>query len=129
MLATVANVWRLRLHREVVGIAQTCQQCKTADKNNKPLLRQKQVEQLPKCNEINREITIDFAGPFQNEIGAKKYMLVSPDHNTGWPEAKVLRKPNTNKVMEILKRYILRHGFPKTIRTFDLNTKREATHE
>ena len=83
MLATVANVWCLRLHREVVGIAQTCQQCKTADKNNKTLLRQKQVEQLPKCNEINQEITIDFAGPFQNEIGAKKYMLVSPDHNTG----------------------------------------------
>ena len=33
MLVTVANVWWPRLHREVVGIAQTCQQCKTSRKN------------------------------------------------------------------------------------------------
>ena len=72
MLATVANVWWPRLHREIVGIEQTCQQCKTSGKNIKTLLWQKQEGQLPKCNEINQEIAIDFAGPFKNAIGAKR---------------------------------------------------------
>ena len=33
MLATVSNVWRPRPQREVVGNAQTSQQCKTGGKN------------------------------------------------------------------------------------------------
>ena len=58
ILATGANIWRPRLHREVVGIAQTCQQCKTAGKNIEPLLRQKQKKKkLPECKEINRKKT------------------------------------------------------------------------
>ena len=72
MLATLANVWWPRLHLEVVGIAQTCQQCKTSGKNIKTVLRQKQVCQLPNCNETNEEKAIDFTGPFQNAIGAKR---------------------------------------------------------
>ena len=66
---------------------------------------------------MNQEIAIDFAGPFQNAIGAGKYLLVSIDHYTGWPGAKFLRKPNTEKVLEFLQKYITRHGIPKTIRT------------
>ena len=100
MLATVANVWWPRLHREVVGIAQTCQQCKTSGtsgKNIEPILRQKQIgiNRQKQTKEINHEIAIDFAGPFQNAIGARKYLLVSIDHYTDWPEAKFLRIPNT----------------------------------
>ena len=49
MLATVANVLWPRLHQEVVGIAQTCQQCKTSGKNIKPILRQKQIGKIPTC--------------------------------------------------------------------------------
>ena len=74
MLPTVANVWWPRFNREVLGIAQTCQHCKTAGKNIKTLLRQKQLGQLPKCNENNQEIVIDFAGFVQNAIVAKKYI-------------------------------------------------------
>ena len=32
---------------------------------------------------------------------AKKNLLVSDDHNNGWPEAEFLRKPNTEKVIEL----------------------------
>ena len=35
----------------------------------------------------------------------------------GWPEAKVIRKPDTEKVIAFLKEYIARHGIPQTIRT------------
>ena len=67
--------------------------------------------------EINQEIAINFARLFQNAIGAKKYLLVSVDHYSGWPEAKFLRKPNTEKVIDILKKYITRHGISRTIIT------------
>ena len=42
---------------------------------------------------------------------------MSIDHYTDKPEAKFLRKPNTEKVIKFLQRYIPRHGIPKTIRT------------
>ena len=67
--------------------------------------------------EINQEIAIDFAGTFQNAPTAKQYLLVSIDHLTGWQESKFLRKPVTEKVLEFLKNYIARHGFPQNVRT------------
>ena len=117
MLATVANVWWPRLHREVVGIAQTCQQCKTAGKNIKPLLRHRQIGKLPRCTEINQEIAIAFARPFQNAVGAKKYLLVSIHQYSGWPEAQFLRKTNNEKVIDFYKKCIARQGIPITIST------------
>ena len=50
MLATVSNVWWPRLHREVVGIAQTCQQCKTVGKNIKSIIRQSQRVKFPRAH-------------------------------------------------------------------------------
>ena len=54
--ATVSKMWWPRLHREVVGIAQTCQQCKTAGKYIKPILRQSQISKTPESTEKNQEI-------------------------------------------------------------------------
>ena len=116
MLETVSNVWWPRLHREVVNLAKTCPQCQTAGKNIKPLLTQKQFGKLPTVSELNQEIAIDFAGPFKNAFSAKQYLLVSVDHMSGWPEAKFLRKPTTEKVIEFLRKYIARHGIAKSIR-------------
>ena len=101
----------------MVGIAPTCQPCKASGKNNKPILRRSQIGKIPASTEKNKEIAIDFAGPFQNAINARKCLLVSIDHFTGWPEAKFLRKPNTEKVIEFVQKYITRHGIPKTIKT------------
>ena len=123
-MATVSNVWWPRRHRELVSPARTCKQCQQDGKNIKPLLRQKQVGKLPKCTEVNQEIAIDFAGPFQNARKVKKYLLVSIDHFTGWPEAELLPKPTTEKVLDFLKSYIAKHGIPKTIRTDPATTFR-----
>ena len=46
-------------------------------------------------------------------MGAKKYLLVSIDHFTAWPEAKVLQIPITEKGFEFLKKYIAQHGIPQ----------------
>ena len=46
------------------------------------------------------EIAIDFAGPFQNAINARKYLLASIDHLLGLMKAKFLSKPQTENVIE-----------------------------
>ena len=51
-------------------------------------------------------------------------MLVSIDHYADWPEANVLRKPNTDKLIEILKTYIVPRGIPKAKRTNPATTFR-----
>ena len=75
MLATVSNVWWPRVHREVVALAKTCAQCQEVGMNIKTILKQKQVGKLPQCTDSNQEIAVDFAGPFQNAVKAKKYPI------------------------------------------------------
>ena len=113
MLPTIPNVWWPRLHREVVTIARERPQCQEFGKIVKTLLRQNQTSKLPESKENNQEIVIDFAGPFQNAIQAKRYLTVSNNYFSGWPEAKCSRNPTTEKVIEFLKSFIIRHGYPK----------------
>ena len=47
----------------------------------------------------------------------KKYMLVSVDNNSGWPEALFLTNPTTKRVLEFLAEYIAQHGIPQSMRT------------
>ena len=56
------------------------------------MLRRKQVEKLPEASEQNEEIALDFAGCFQNAKKRRKFILVSIDHYSGWPEAKFLHR-------------------------------------
>ena len=118
MPSTVSSVWWPKLHREVVAIVKSCfQQCSEAGKNIKNVLRQKQVGKLPIISETNQEIARSFAGPFQNATNARKYLLVSIDHFSSWPEAKFLCTPTSDNVIEFLQNYTARHGILKTIRT------------
>ena len=75
MLATVSNVWWPRVHSKVVALAKTCAQWQEAGMNIKTILKQKQVGKLPQCTDSNQEIAVDFAGPFQNAVKAKKYPI------------------------------------------------------
>ena len=115
-LATVFNVWWPRLHRGVVAIARTCTQGSKSGKKNKTLLKQKQVGKLPECKQNSQEAAVDFAGLIQNAVKTKNYLLVSEDHFSGWPEAKFSRNPTTERVIQLVKTYIGRYGFPQVIR-------------
>ena len=95
--ANVSNVWWPKLHREVVAVAKNCPHCCRTGKNGKIVLRQKQVEKLPSCSENNQEVAIDFAGPCQVLNIARKHLLKSNDHFSGWPEAKFLSSPQLRR--------------------------------
>ena len=117
MLSMSSDIWWPRIHREIVDQARLCDQCLQSGKNLKCMLRQKQVGKIPEASEQNEEIALDFAGPFQNAKKGKKYLLVSIDHYSRWPEAKFLHRPTTKKVLEFLKHYIAQYGVPRKIRT------------
>ena len=63
-------------------------------------MRQKQTGKLPQGTESNQENAINIAGPFQNATNAKKYLLVSVGHYSGWPKAEIFRNLTTEKVLD-----------------------------
>ena len=117
MLREAADVWWPRINREIIEKANNCQECSKAGKNIKCLKTQNAYGKLPTAENPNDEISIDFAGPFQNAKKNKKYLLVSVDHNSGWPEALFLPNPTADKVIEFMSEYIAKHGIPKRVRT------------
>ena len=103
--------------RDCLEKAQSCQDCQRAGKNLKCIKRQNQFGKLPETKEPNEEVSIDFAGPFQNAHKQKKYFMVSVDNNLGWPHALFLPNPTAEKVIEFLTEYIAINGISKRIRT------------
>ena len=117
MLREASDVWWPRIHREIVEKARNCAECQKAGKNLKCINSRKEFGKIPEAKNPNDEISIDFAGPFQNAYKQKKYLLVSVDNNSGWPDAMFLPNPSAEKVVEFLLEYIATNGIPKRIRT------------
>ena len=113
MLRHISDIWWPKIHHEVVTTANCCDQCNTAGKNIKPILKQKQFGKIPKSEKPNDETAQDFAGPFQNKEPGKKYLLESMDSFSAWSDALFLHKPTTKKVIEFLENYISLYGLPK----------------
>ena len=78
---------------------------------------QNEIGKLPAANQPNEEISLDFAGPFHNVDVQIKYLLVSVDNHSGWPDALILPNLTTDKVMKFPLVYIAKNGIPKRIRT------------
>ena len=117
MLRETSDIWWPRVHREIVEKARNCQECQLAGKNLKCLKSRNEFGKVPEASEPNEEISLDFAGPFQNGNSKKKYLLVSVDNHSGWPDAMFLPNPNTEKVIEFLTEYISKKLNPKRIQT------------
>ena len=117
MLQAVADIWWPQIHREIVLLAQKCNQCQQSGKNLKTLLPQTNYGKLPEAEKINDELALDFAGPFKSTSKNKQYLLVAIDHKTNWPCAKFTSRPPAEKVTSFLNEYIAQYGIPKRIRT------------
>ena len=61
-------------------------------------------------------IGIDFVGPLEKTRKGNKYILVTTDYLTKWPEAKAMKDATAENIIEfIYERIICRHGCPKVI--------------
>ena len=76
---------------------------------------QNEFGKIPEAKNPNDEISSDFAGLFQNAYKQKKYLLVSVDNNSGWPDAMFLPNPSAEKVVEFLLENIATNGIPKRL--------------
>ena len=81
MLREVADVWWPRNHSEIVDKANNYPEFSRGYKNVKFLKAENEYGKLPIAEKPNDEISIDYAGPFQNAKKNKKFLLVSVDHN------------------------------------------------
>ena len=48
---------------------------------------QNEFSKLLAANQPNEELSLDFAGSFHYANVKKKYLLVSVDNHSGWPDA------------------------------------------
>ena len=117
MLREASDVWWPRVHQEIVEKAKNCTECQQAVKNLKCLKSQNEFGKLPKTHKPNEEVALDFAGPFQNANQKKKYLLVSVDNHSGWPNALFMPNLTPKKVTKFVLEYIVTNGLPKRIRT------------
>ena len=117
MLREASDVWWPGIHREIINKARNCSECREAGKNFKCIKSQKEFGKLPQANQPNEEVFLDFAGSFQNANLKKKYILVSVDNHSGWPDALFLPNPTADKVIEFLVEYISKNGIPNRVRT------------
>ena len=98
---------------EFIDRSRMCDESLRAGKNLKCLLRQNLGGKLPKTKEVNEKVALNFAGPFQKSKQGKNFLLVSIDHFSAWPDAKMLHQPTTSKVIDFLEQYITNDGVPK----------------
>ena len=66
MLQEASDVWWPRIHREIVEKAKNCAECQTVGNSFKCVKSLKEFEKIPEAKNPNDEISLDFAGPFQN---------------------------------------------------------------
>ena len=80
MLQAVADLWWPQIHREIVLLAQTCNQIQQSGENLKTLLPQTNYGKLPEAEKFNDDLALDFTGPFKSASKNKQYLLVAIDH-------------------------------------------------
>ena len=85
-------IWFPRIHRDVTYKAQSCSDCIRKGKNLKAIQTKSQLGTLPKLNESNEEIQMDFAGPLSfREHKDDYYILGTVDRLTRYPTQKSIK--------------------------------------
>ena len=115
MIYLAQLIWYPQIHRDVVALAQRCNQCTKTGKNLKPINPKNKHLSLPTLSEPNEGIQMDFAGPITNN-NKDIYILVTIDRYSRYPHAITYDNCDTDTAISYLKEYIKIHGIPRTVR-------------
>ena len=117
MLALAKLIWWPHIHSEIVAKAKACRHCIDEGKNLKPIISKNQLGDLPKPNEPNEEIQMDFAGPIPYKNSTQNnYILVTVDRLSRFPHAETFHNCDTETAIDYLEKYCKLHGIPRSIR-------------
>ncbi|XP_005755630.1 uncharacterized protein K02A2.6-like, partial [Pundamilia nyererei] len=107
--------WHPFLKDMIKEKARTCLIC--GRHNPKPVIKP-EAGKFPIPERPGEEIVIDFTDMINSGPGGVRYLLVSVDALTGWPEAWPTKREDAKSVIKcLINHYIPRHGFPKRIRS------------
>ncbi|XP_063321149.1 uncharacterized protein LOC134619320 [Pelmatolapia mariae] len=107
--------WHPFLKDMIKEKARTCLIC--GRHNPKPVIKP-EAGKFPIPERPGEEIVIDFTDMIDVGPGGVRYLLVSVDALTGWPEAWPTKREDAKSVIKcLINHYIPRHGFPKRIRS------------
>ncbi len=105
-------IWKNK-QTDIEGKATNCLICFKAGKNFKPVLPNNRVNRdIPKPDKPGEELQMDFAGPFFDEAGHKKFVLLAVDGFSRRPSAKLTKGCKTKDVLKFLLRPILSRQWP-----------------
>ncbi len=103
-------------NEDISAKANNCLTCFRSGKNLKNILPKTEKDVLPKCKTVGEQIQIDFAGPFTNEKGKKRYIALAIDNFSRWPFAIVCESCNTDSALKLLAIICEIIGLPKCLK-------------
>lgn len=103
------------MHNDVSDYVAGCLKCQT--RKPAPPLRHGELQPIHATHPL-QIVGIDIMGPLQISYAGHKYILVMIDHFTNWVEAEPLKSLEADETVDVIyRRFICRHGCPKTILT------------
>ena len=95
---------------------ESCIHCKMSGKNIKPNIPSTEKNNLPRLDNPNEEIQLNFIGPITVD-NRRFHILLSMDRFSKWPAASFFTSTDGETAIKFLEQYIQLNGIPKTIRT------------
>ncbi len=99
---------------EVSKLCRACLECQRANKHHLPPVP---LQPLPIIDTPFKRIGMDMTGPLPTTAEGNRYVLVSIDYATRWPEAIALRTTESTTIADQLMILFNRTGIPEEILT------------
>ena len=116
MIRLANLIWFPHFHRTIKLRAENCKQGTDQGKNFKTLIPKSDLGKLPKLDEPNQEVQLDFAGPIPNESNKDTYILVAVDRFSRFLSAVVHPNCDATTAINFLQKYCEFHGIPRSLR-------------
>ena len=99
-------VWWPHIKSQIYFDGINCSEVTSAVKNLETIIPNSQISEIPPLLELNEELNIDIAGPFDLCWGSNKYILLCIDRFSNFPSAKITSSTSAKTVIEFLQDYI-----------------------
>ncbi len=117
MAEITENVYWPNKTRDLEQRAQDCVVCFRAGKNLHPNLPTTHKNPLPRPKRPNEQLQVDFLGPFINDKGKKRHVIVAVDNCSKYIWSQVVKHCSTKSAIKFLWNICEEQGIPHEIKT------------
>ena len=116
MTSAARHFWWPKMTEAIQKKCESCIPCKMSGKSIKSDIPSTEKNHLPRLENPNEEIQLDFIGPITVD-NSRFHILLSMDRFSKWPAASFCTSTDGETAIKFLEQYIQLNGVPKTIRT------------